>query len=376
MNIRKLAISTTLCLFFIAGCDSAEMNDPSAAPAKINVVTQTLGAEDIYSIRNFPARITAVKTAQIRPQVGGIIKKRLFIQGSEIREGQALFQIDAAPFEADVEMANAALARAKVTYQQMSSRAYRFSQLQKNAAISQQDLEDAKAASAQAAADLAEATASLNRKKLDLNYATVKAPISGRVDQEFVTEGALVSPGDTQAMAIIQQLDRVYVDARVPSQALRSLYLPSDAVPANPSNVTAVVLDDEGKPYDTPARLLFSGMSVNDETGDVVLRAEVENPQRTLLPGMFAKLQITRLIQKEGLAIPEQAINRAEGKNTVWMVGQDNKAKRVEIQTGEQTAKGITVTAGLKVGDKIVIEGQDKLQEGAEVTARSDKAHR
>ncbi len=204
----------------------------------------------------------------------------------------------------------------------------------------------------------------------------MKAPISGRVDQEFVTEGALVSPGDTQAMAIIQQLDRVYVDARVPSQALRSLYLPSDAVPANPSNVTAVVLDDEGKPYDTPARLLFSGMSVNDETGDVVLRAEVENPQRTLLPGMFVKLQITRLIQKEGLAIPEQAINRAEGKNTVWMVGQDNKAKRVEIQTGEQTAKGITVTAGLKVGDKIVIEGQDKLQEGAEVTARSDKAHR
>lgn len=375
MNIRKLAISSTLCLFFIVGCDSAELSESLSRPANINVVTKTLGAEDIYSVSDFPARINAVKTAQIRPQVGGIIKKRLFRQGSEIREGQALFQIDAAPFAADVEMANAALARAKATYQQMSSRAYRFSQLQKNAAISQQDLDDAKAASAQAAADLAEATASLNRKKLDLNYATVKAPISGRVDQEFVTEGALVSPGDTQAMAVIQQLDRVYVDARVPSQALRSLRLSNEPQPAGQSDTTAVVLDDEGKPYDTPAHLLFSGMSVNDETGDVVLRAEVENPQRTLLPGMFVKLRITRLIQKAGLAIPEQAINRAEGKTTVWIVGQDNKAKRVEIQTGEQTAKGITVTAGLKVGDKIVIEGQDKLRAGAAVTARSDNAH-
>ncbi len=375
MNIRKLAISTTLCLFFIVGCDSAELSESLSRPANINVVTKTLGAEDIYSVSDFPARINAVKTAQIRPQVGGIIKKRLFRQGSEIREGQALFQIDAAPFAADVEMANAALARAKATYQQMSSRAYRFSQLQKNAAISQQDLDDAKAASAQAAADLAEATASLNRKKLDLNYATVKAPISGRVDQEFVTEGALVSPGDTQAMAVIQQLDRVYVDARVPSQALRSLRLSNETQPAGQSDTTAVVLDEEGKPYDTPAHLLFSGMSVNDETGDVVLRAEVENPQRTLLPGMFVKLRITRLIQKAGLAIPEQAISRAEGKTTVWIVGQDNKAKRVEIQTGEQTAKGITVTAGLKVGDKIVIEGQDKLRAGAEVTARSDNAH-
>lgn len=193
------------------------------------------------------------------------------------------------------------------------------------------------------------------------------------MDQEFVTEGALVSPGDTQAMAVIQQVDHVYVDARVPSQALRSLYQLNDAVPAGQSGITAVVLDDEGRPYDTPAHLLFSGISVSDETGDVVLRAEVENPQRTLLPGMFVKLQITRLIKKEGMAIPEQAINRSEDKTTVWIVGQDNKAKRVEIQTGEQTAKGITVTAGLKAGDKIVIEGQDKLQEGADVTARPDE---
>ncbi|WP_435929917.1 efflux RND transporter periplasmic adaptor subunit [Dryocola sp. BD613] len=371
MNIRKLAIYTTLCLGFITGCDSSEPADNASAPAKTKVVTKTLGAEDIYSIRVFPARVSAVKTAQIRPQVGGIIQKRLFRQGSEILQGQPLFQIDAAPFEADVEMAGAAVAKAKATYQQMSKRAYRFSQLQKNAAISQQDLDDAKANSAQAAADLAEAIASLNRKKLDLNYATVKAPISGRVDQEFVTEGALVSPGDTQAMAVIQQLDRVYVDARVPTQELRSIYPAVDNVPGSQpgSEAMAAVLDDNDKSYGVPAHLLFSGISVNNETGDVVLRAEAENPQRILLPGMFVKLQITRLIKKDGLAVPEQALNRVNEKTSVWIVDQENKAKRVEIQTGEQTEKGVTVTAGLKAGDKIVIEGQDKLQDGAAVSA-------
>src|SRR5690606_27132481 len=171
----------------------------------------------------------------IRPQVGGIIQKRLFVQGSEIQQGQPLFQIDAAPFEADVEMARAMVAKAQATFQQMSKRADRFSRLQQSAAISQQDLDDAKANSAQAAADLAEAKASLNRKQLDLNYATVKAPISGRVDQEFVTEGALVNPGDSQAMAVIQQIDRIYVDARVPTQELRSIFNSDDNASGEPS---------------------------------------------------------------------------------------------------------------------------------------------
>lgn len=372
MNIRKLAIYTTFCLGFITACDSSESNETDPVPVKTKVVTKILNAEDIYSTRIFPARVSAVKTAQIRPQVGGIIQKRLFRQGSEILQGQPLFQIDAAPFEADVEMANAAVAKAKATYQQMSKRASRFAQLQKSAAISQQDLEDAKASSAQAAADLAEATASLNRKRLDLNYATVKAPISGRIDQEFITEGAMVSPGDTQAMAVIQQLDRVYVDARVPAQELRTIYQTVETAPASQSGAVADVLDDKGQSYETVARLLFSGISVNDETGDVVLRAEAENPQRILLPGMFVKLKITRLIQKEGLVVPEQSLSRADDKTTVWIVGHENKARRVEIQTGEQTEKGITVTSGLKAGDKIVIEGQDKLQDGAEVIAQSD----
>ncbi len=370
MNIRKLAIYTTICLGFITGCDSSEMSESAPASAKAKVVTKTLGAEDIYSIRTYPARVSAVKTAQIRPQVGGIIQKRMFNQGSEILQGQPLFQIDAAPFKADVEMAGAVVAKAKATFQQMNKRAYRFSQLQKSAAISQQDLDDAKSNSAQAAADLAEAIASLNRKKLDLDYATVKAPISGRIDQEFVTEGALVSPGDSQAMAVIQQIDHVYVDARMPAQALRSIYTTNENQPG--SAVTVTVLDGSDKPYDINAHLLFSGINVNDETGDVVLRAEAENPHQVLLPGMFVKLQLTRLIKKEGLAIPEQALNRANDKTTVWIIDHEKKAKRVEIQTGEQTEKGVTVTAGLKAGDKIVIEGQDKLQDGADVSAQSD----
>ena len=368
MNIKKLTLFTLLCLEFISGCDSSE-SGASLEPAKPKVVIKTLVADEISSIRTFPARVTAIKTAQIRPQVGGIIQKRLFRQGSEISQGQPLFQIDAAPFTADVEMASAAVAKAKATWQQMSKRAYRFSQLEKSAAISQQDFDDAKASSEQAAADLAEAVASLNRKKLDLNYATVRAPISGRIDQEFVTEGALVSPGDSQAMAVIQQLDRVYVDARVPAQELRSIFLAADnAAEMQPgADANVQILDDYDRSYGVAAHLLFSGISVNNDTGDVVLRAEAENPQRALLPGMFAKLQITHLIQKAGIAIPEQALNRSDAKTTVWVVNHENKAKRVEIETGEQTDKGITVTRGLNVGDKVVIEGQDRLKDGMEV---------
>jgi len=370
MKFRMLALTTALCLSVITGCDSSEQSDMNPPAAKPNVVTRMLKVEDIYAKQTYPARVLAVRTAQIRPQVGGVIQKRLFTQGSEIHQGQALFQIDPAPFEADVEMAAAAVAKAKATWLQMSQRAHRFSLLQKSAAISQQDFDDAKASSAQAAADLAEATASLNRKKLDLNYATVRAPISGRIDQEFVTEGALVSPGDSQAMATIQQLDNVYVDARVPARALRSLTdtAHQDAAP----DVT--LLDDDGKPYDVTTRLLFSGISVSDETGDVVLRAEADNPQRTLLPGMFIQLQITRLISKAGIVVPEQALNRDKDKTTLWIVDDTNKAQRREIRTGEQTAKGITVTAGLQAGERIVIEGQDKLQEGAEVSVEPANA--
>lgn len=370
MKFRMLALTITLCLGAITGCDSSEQTDMNAPAAKPNVVTRTLTAEKIYATQTFPARVLAVRTAQIRPQVGGIIQKRLFTQGSEIRQGQPLFQIDPAPFEADVEMARAAVAKAKATYQQMSQRAQRFSLLQKSAAISQQDYDDAKASSAQAAADLAEATASLNRKTLDLNYATVRAPISGRIDQEFVTEGALVSPGDSQAMATIQQLEHVYVDARVPAHALRSLV--STINQEDAPEVT--LLDDNGQSYGLPAKLLFSGISVSNETGDVVLRAEAENPQRALLPGMFVKLQVTRLISKAGMAVPEQALNRDKDKTTIWIIDSANKAQRMEIQTGEQTAKGVTVTRGLKAGERIVVEGQDKLQEGAEVSVQPANA--
>ena len=370
MKFRMLALTITFCLGALTGCDSSEQVDINETPAKPNVVTQTLMIQEISTTQTFQARVLAVRTAQIRPQVGGIIQKRLFRQGSEIQQGQPLFQIDPAPFEADVEMARAAVAKAKAAYQQMSQRAHRFSLLQKSAAISQQDYDDAKASSAQAAAELAEASASLNRKTMDLNYATVRAPISGRVDQEFVTEGALVSPGDAQAMATIQQLDHVYVDARVPAHALRSLM--SDALQESPPEVT--LLDDNGQSYDLTAKLLFSGVSVSDETGDVVLRTLAENPKRTLLPGMFLKIQITRLISKEGMAVPEQALDRDKDKVTIWVVDSVNKARRKEIQTGEQTVKGVTVTRGLKSGERIVVEGQDKLQEGTEVSIQPANA--
>ncbi|WP_105746262.1 efflux RND transporter periplasmic adaptor subunit [Cronobacter dublinensis] len=364
MKLKVITASMLAASLMLSGCDTSQEETSAPAP-KMKVVTKEVTAEDIFIEKVFPARVTAIRSAQIRPQVGGIIKNRMFLQGSEVRAGQALFQIDAAPFKADVEMAAAALAKANATALQMSQRARRLALLQKNGAVSAQDYDDARANSAQAAADVAEAQASLNRKKLDLEYATVRAPIDGRIDQEFVTEGALVGSGDSQAMATIQQIDHVYIDARVPAHELRALYAQNDK--DNAMHIS--VQDENNKPYAVTPFLLFSGISVNDETGDVVLRTQAPNPQRILLPGMFVKLKVSQRIARNGIIVPEQAITRSNNEAMVWIVNASGKAQRVKVQTDGQNLKGIAVKAGLKTGDRLIIEGQDKVKDGQSVVS-------
>jgi len=354
MKLKVITASMLAASLMLSGCDTSQEETSAPAP-KMKVVTKEVTAEDIFIEKVFPARVTAIRSAQIRPQVGGIIKNRMFLQGSEVQAGQALFQIDAAPFKADVEMAAAALAKANATALQMSQRARRLALLQKNGAVSAQDYDDARANSTQAAADVAEAQASLNRKKLDLEYATVRAPIDGRIDQEFVTEGALVGSGDSQAMATIQQIDHVYIDARVPAHEDNAMHIS--------------VQDENNKPYAVTPFLLFSGISVNDETGDVVLRTQAPNPQRILLPGMFVKLKVSQRIARNGIIVPEQAITRSNNEAMVWIVNASGKAQRVKVQTDGQNLKGIAVKAGLKTGDRLIIEGQDKVKDGQSVVS-------
>lgn len=370
MKQLGVAFALAAALMLLAGCRQNEEPAPDAAAAAPQVTVNTLQLQKIEQESIWPGRVSALRTAQIRPQVGGIVTARLFEQGSEVKAGQPLFQIDPAPFKAEVAMAEAALTRAEASYRQLQLRAQRLSKLQGTGAISQQDYDDARANSAQAAASVAEAKASLNRKTLDLAYATVRAPVSGRVDQQYVTEGALVAAADAQAMAIVQQTDRVYVDARLPASELRHLLARQPQRDA----LSLTLMDDSGTPYAVKTQLLFSGASVNDETGDVVLRAEAENAQRQLLPGMYVRLKVTRHMSDGGIVVPEQAVQHSEDQNFVWTINEENKAQRMHVRLGEQIAAGQIVESGLLAGQKLVVEGQDKLQEGVEVQAKPWKS--
>lgn len=369
MKIKGRVLLLAAVVLSIAGCGQDEDQTAVQSPDATKVTVTSLEAGEVSVTRSWPGRVVALRTAQIRPQVGGIVTARLFAQGSEVKAGQPLFQIDPAPFRAEVAMAEATLARAEASHRQLQQKANRLSQIQHSGAVSRQDFDDALANSAQAAASVAEAKASLQRKKLDLAYSTVKAPVSGRIDQEFVTEGALVSAADTQAMAIVQQTEKVYVDARLPASELRQIIDSPTADEPSPNALRVSLLDEAGKPYDVQAKLLFSGVSVNNETGDVVLRIVADNPARVLLPGMYIRVSITRHIAKNGLVIPGQAIQRLDDGNYVWTVDGDGAARKIGVELAGESGQGEIVKSGLQAGTRLVVEGQDKLQEGMRVTA-------
>ena len=374
MKLTGVAFTLASALTLLAGCRQHEegARDNSLSAPQVTVVT--LGLQKINLESTWPGRVSALRTAQIRPQVGGIITARLFSQGSEVEAGQPLFQIDPAPFKADVAMAEAALARAEATYRQLNLRAQRLSKLKGTGAISLQDYDDARANSAQAAAGVAEAKALLNRRKLDLAYSTVRAPVSGSIDQQYVTEGALVTASDPQPMAIVQQTGRVYVDARIPAAERQNILAETAAGPETRSDLSLTLLDESGEPYDVKTRLLFVGASVNDETGDVVLRSEADNTRHQLMPGMYARVRLSRHISDSAIVVPEQAILHQESKTFVWTVDEGSRAQRVEVRLGMQISQGQILESGLLAGQQLVVEGQDKLQEGMNVQIKPWKS--
>lgn len=361
---KSIARLSLIPMFYVlSGCDApTETTAPETPPAAVKV--ETLALHPVTLEQVFPGRVIAWRTAQIRPQVSGIITEMRFSQGSEIRPGQALFQIDPAPFSADVNSAAAAVEKAEASYRQLVARAARLQKLRGSGAISQQDYDDAASNAAQAKATVSETRATLARKKLDLSYATVKAPIGGRIDQNFVTEGALVSSSDSQAMATVQQIDRVYVDVRQPASAMQTL-------PAT-APVRADILSASGEPFSNRARILFTGVSVDTGTGDVVMRLEVDNPQHTLLPGMYVQAKISRQLAAEGVVIPQEALVRNGDATQVWL-DKGGKAKAVTIRLGETLSGHYFVRAGLHAGDRLITQGGGKLQEGMPVYAGDEK---
>jgi multidrug efflux system membrane fusion protein len=323
---------------------------------------------------DLPARVAPVRIAEIRPQVSGIVRRRLFDQGADVRAGQPLFEIDPSPFRAEEETAAAALQRAEAALARASTHAERLEPLVKADAISRQVYDDAVSQRQQAAADVAQARATLSRRRLDLKFAMVESPIAGRIDQALVTEGALVASSDSTPMARVQQIDQVYVDVRRPASSLDALHEAMAAQPSRNGGLSVSILRSDGSPYEVTGRILFSGINVDAGTGDLLLRVLVSNPQQRLLPGMFVRARVPRANYAEAIMVPQQAVVRVDGKPHVWTVDDSAKARLVAVELGEVSEGRYRIGSGLRAGQRVVVAGIERLAEDALVETQEQQA--
>ncbi|WP_199052718.1 efflux RND transporter periplasmic adaptor subunit [Aquitalea sp. ASV15] len=343
---------------------------PAAGPASVGIIT--LQAQDTILSRELPARISAFTVAEIRPQVGGIIQKRLFTEGSEVKAGQVLYQINPETYQAAYQTAQASQAKAEATLASAELKARRYAQLAEIKAISSQDNDDAHAALLQARADLATAKAAVETARINLAYTRITAPVSGRIGKSSVTAGALVTANQTTALATVQQLSTAYVDMTQSSTEL--LHLRRDfakgALHSQPGKAKVKLILEDGSEYAKEGELQFSDVTVDASTGMVTLRATFDNPNGELLPGMFVRARLEQGVRQHALLLPQQAVTRNQkGEAVVMVVGPDNKVSARIIKTSQTVGNKWLVDSGLQGGERIVVEGLMKVQDGAVVKA-------
>lgn len=368
-SISYLRVSPLLIALALAGCRVDGATEAETPPATVSVLSAR--TETVTLFDELPGRVVALRTAEIRPQVGGIVEKRMFIEGSEVVAGQALFQINAAPFAAEVESAAAVLQRAEAGVVRSQNKFDRAKKLITTNVISSQAYDDAVAELAQAKANVAEAKATLQRRRLDLDYATVRAPIAGRIGQALVTEGALASASGAAPFAIVQQIDRVYVDVRQPASQIEVIRASARSGQLDDtSRIPVAILAASGNPYPVAGRALFSDISVDQGTGNVSVRVEVDNPDRLLLPGMYVRARLPRGIKRDVVTVPQQAVLRdAGGQPQLVIIDGAKRAARRTVELGEIVEGRYIVTSGLKAYEIFVVEGQERARDGAPVSA-------
>ena len=367
---KPISIATLGALLILAGCQEEQAQQGGGAYPPPQVAIVTVKAEDVPITNDLPGRIAATRTAEVRPRATGIVIERIFEQGSLVKEGDVLYRIDPAPFQVQVDSAEATLRRAKAVQAQAKTTSERQEQLRKSNVSSAQTYDDAIAQLAQADADVAIAEASLATAKLNLEYTEVKAPISGRIGRALITEGALVSANGTENLATIQQLDPVYADFTQSATDLIRLRkaLQDGALMADNNSAKVKLVLDDGSPYAHQGKLLFSEAAVDETTGQVTLRGEFPNPDGDLLPGMYVRVQIEQGIEKNAVIVPQQAVQRdASGSALVYVVSADNKAGTRSVRVGRAAGTNWVITDGLKNGEKIIVEGFQKVQPGGEV---------
>lgn len=352
--ILRRALLPSLVLPLLAACAAKA---PDAPPTAVEVLTTTVAPAPVTVTEELPGRVVAWQVAEIRPQVSGIVQRQLFEQGALVRAGQPLFQINPAPYRADADSARATLARASAAYAQAKTQADRLKPLATADAISQQSYDDALAARNQAAAAVEEARAALRRRQLDVGFSRVTASISGRIGEANVTQGALVTAGDTTPLATIQQIDRVYVDIRQPAERYAALRASKSA------DGPVEIVTSTGQVHPVRGRVLFSGITVDPGTGDVLVRVSVDNPGEQLLPGMYVRARLPRASMPAALTVPQQAVTRdSEGNAQVSVVGQNDRVRVRRVIPGAIVDGRYVIQSGLRRGDRVIVEGQDRVQ--------------
>ncbi len=356
----------------LVACEKpAEQQQQQQAPQAAPVTVVTLKSESVLLTRELPGRTQAFLVAEVRPQVNGLVQRRLFTEGGQVKEGQALYELDDATYRADYASAKAALERAQATLTSVALSTKRSAELFKLEAVTPADNEKAVAALAQAEADVKAAQAAVQRAGVTLGHARITSPITGRIGKSSVTQGALVTANQPQALAVVQQLDPLYVDLTQSSSELLRLRKELSAGTLKPTDSTPVtLLLEDGSRYSHPGSLTFSDVTVDPGTGTFALRITVPNPDQMLLPGMYVRALVGNGLRQEGLLVPQQGIARdAKGNASALVVGKDGKVEPRTVAVSRTVGDRWLVDSGLSEGDRVIISGLQKIQPGMPVQA-------
>ncbi len=374
---KRLAI-TLAAAIVLAACGAKDAAAPAGAggppkmpPAEVGVVT--VQPESVAVQSELPGRVSALRVAQVRARVNGVVLKRLFREGSDVKAGQPLFQIDAAIYQAAVDSAQANLGRAQASLSQATSIAERYKPLVAVNAVSQLEYSNAQSSQKLAEADIASAKATLQTARINLDYATVRSPIDGRIGQALVTEGALVSQVEATQMALVQQINAVYVNFTQSSGDLlrlrKAVAAQQPRGAAKQETAVRIALED-GSELPRSGRLLFSDLNVDPSSGQVTLRAEVPNPDGMLLPGQYVRVRLAQSELPSAILLPQQAVTRTNQGDSVLVVGSDGVPAKRAIKLGGNQNNQWIVLDGLKPGEQVIVEGFQKMMvPGAPVKA-------
>ncbi|BEN39975.1 efflux RND transporter periplasmic adaptor subunit [Serratia nevei] len=363
---RKTLLVLGLSLL-LAACDGQNAGAPAGAGAEQEVGVVTLRGRPVTLSSELTGRVNATMTSDVRPQVDGIIKQRLFTEGAEVKAGQVLYQIDPASYQASYDQAAAQLKNAQATVQSTRLKSQRYAALVKENGVSQQDADDAKAAYLAAVASVAQYQAALETARINLAYTQVRAPIGGRIGISSVTPGALVTASQTDALATIRALDPIYVDLTQSSAQLLKLRRQQAALQRGAVTPVAIKLED-GTPYAHAGKLELTEVAVDEATGSVTLRAVFPNPEHELLPGMYVHATVDNGVDPKAILAPQQGITRnAKGEATALVVDEQNKVVQRTVSAERVVGSNWLIDSGLNEGDRLIVEGTSKVTIGAAV---------